>query len=75
MRLPAAVLVAVFAIEAAGAAVLFGPALIQRVTEGGGESNRLTFVRIGFELFSQSPVVGTGPGSWVIERVAADPPG
>jgi O-antigen ligase len=66
--LPAAVLVAVFAIEAAGAAVLFGPALIQRI-EGGGESTRATFVRIGFELFSQAPIAGAGPGSWVIERV------
>ena len=47
--------------------VLLGPALLRRVAAG-GESNRLAFVRIALELFQQSPVVGTGPGTWVIQR-------
>lgn len=49
--------------------ILIGPAIAGRVTQG-GEGNRLTFVRIALELFSQSPLVGTGPGSWVIQRPA-----
>lgn len=54
-----------------GAAVVVGlaPAIIRRASEG-GEANRLTFVRIALELFAQSPIVGTGLGTWVIERPA-----
>lgn len=53
--------------------VLVGPAIVKRATEG-GEGNRVTFVRIALELFAQSPVVGTGPGTWVIQRPALTRP-
>jgi O-antigen ligase len=48
--------------------VVLGPAIVHRATDT-GEQTRLTFTRIALELFTESPVVGTGPGSWVIERV------
>lgn len=42
--------------------------LIAKRAADGGEAHRLAFIRIALELFVQSPVVGTGPGSWVIQR-------
>lgn len=50
------------------ALAIVGPAILRRVASG-GEENRLTFVRVALELFAESPVVGGGPGSWVIERL------
>lgn len=58
---------------AVGAVVLLGPAIVRRVMEG-GEANRLAFARIALELFAQSPIVGTGPGTWVIHRPALTRP-
>ena len=60
---------AVAVVGVAAVVVLLGPAVIQRVTAG-GEANRLAFVRIALELFADSPIVGTGPGTWVIQRPA-----
>lgn len=50
-----------------------GPSILRRAAEG-GEAIRGGFVRIALALFSQSPLVGTGPGSWVIQRVALTQP-
>jgi tetratricopeptide (TPR) repeat protein len=55
------------------AAIVAGPSILRRAAEG-GEEVRGGFVRIALELFSQSPLVGTGPGSWVIQRVALTQP-
>lgn len=55
-------------------AAALAPAIIRRATEG-GEALRLTFVRIALELFGQSPIVGTGPGTWVIQRPGLTLPG
>lgn len=52
---------------AAIAIVAVAPLIIKRAGDG-GEANRIAFVRIALELFAQSPIVGTGPGSWVIQR-------
>jgi O-antigen ligase len=49
------------------AIVVVAPAILRRLS-GGGEEVRLAFVRIALELFAQSPIVGTGPGTWVIQR-------
>jgi len=49
--------------------IALGPAVLKRVTAG-GEANRLAFVRIALDLFAESPAVGTGPGTWVIQRPA-----
>ena len=53
--------------------VVSGPSILRRAAEG-GEAIRGGFVRIALELFSQSPLVGTGPGSWVIQRIALTQP-
>ena len=58
---------------AVAAIVLLGPAILRRVG-GGGEEVRLAFVRIALDLFAQSPIVGTGPGTWVIQRPALTRP-
>jgi tetratricopeptide (TPR) repeat protein len=49
------------------------PSILRRAAEG-GEEIRGGFVRIALDLFSQSPIVGTGPGSWVIQRIALTEP-
>lgn len=61
-------LLAIVALLGLVVAVVLGPAILHRTADA-GESTRLTFTRIALELFTESPVVGTGPGSWVIERV------
>lgn len=66
-------LIPVVIVLALGTAVVFGPTIIRRASSG-GEENRLVFVRIALELFAESPVVGTGPGSWVIERLPLTQP-
>jgi O-antigen ligase len=45
------------------------PAVGRRLGEG-GEDLRATYAAIALRLFGQSPIVGTGPGTWVIERIA-----
>jgi O-antigen ligase len=50
--------------------VYVAPAILRRV-EAGGEDLRATFAVVSLRLFLESPIVGTGPGTWVIERIAA----
>lgn len=50
-------------------AVVLGPSVVRRVQEG-GEGTRATFSLAGLRMFEESPVVGTGPGTWVIQRMA-----
>lgn len=50
-------------------AVIVAPAIAQRVFAG-GESARLTFAAAAIRMFGTSPLVGTGPGTWVIQRPA-----
>jgi len=52
-----------------GLALVLVPTVVHRASEG-GEVNRLVFVQVALRLFAESPVVGTGPGTWVIQRVA-----
>lgn len=51
-------------------AAAFAPAILRRVTEG-GESARAQYAITALRMFGESPIVGTGPGTWVIQRVAA----
>jgi tetratricopeptide (TPR) repeat protein len=53
--------------------VIAAPSILRRAAEG-GEAIRGGFVRIALDLFSQSPLVGTGPGSWVIQRIVLTQP-
>lgn len=50
------------------------PAIFRRVG-GGGETLRLTYAQVALRMFLDSPVVGTGPGTWVVERRSFTEPG
>jgi O-antigen ligase/tetratricopeptide (TPR) repeat protein len=50
-----------------GAGVLLGPALAGRLGAG-GEELRAQYTVVAIRLFVASPIVGTGPGTWVIQR-------
>jgi O-antigen ligase len=59
-------------VAAAGMAVAvlaFAPAILRRVSEG-GEDARAQYATSALRMFATSPVVGTGPGTWVIQRLA-----
>lgn len=49
------------------------PGILLRA-ESGGEQWRLTFYRDAIRMFQDSPVVGTGLGTWVIQRIAYTQP-
>jgi O-antigen ligase/tetratricopeptide (TPR) repeat protein len=50
-----------------GLAVTLAPPVLRRFQEG-GEDARLAYTLAGLRMFLESPVVGTGPGTWVIQR-------
>ncbi|MBI2781881.1 MAG: O-antigen ligase family protein [Chloroflexi bacterium] len=52
------------------AAVVFTPAIVRRVSEGGADA-RAQYAVTALRMFAESPVVGTGPGTWVIQRISA----
>jgi O-antigen ligase len=49
-------------------ALAFGPGVLRRAFEG-GENLRGGFVSSSLRMFSESPIVGTGPGTWVAQRI------
>jgi O-antigen ligase/tetratricopeptide (TPR) repeat protein len=50
-------------------AVALAPAVARRIGEG-GESVRIGFSAAALRMFVESPLAGTGPGTWVIQRLA-----
>jgi len=64
---PIAGIVLVVAVVAIG--VVAVPGVLLRA-ESGGEGLRTTFYAIALRIFGDSPLVGTGPGTWVIQRIA-----
>ena len=56
-----------------GLAVGLGPAILRRLGEG-GEDLRASYVVIALRLFGTAPLFGTGPGTWVIDRIAQTQP-
>ncbi|MEW5991525.1 MAG: O-antigen ligase family protein [Chloroflexota bacterium] len=48
--------------------IALAPGVIRRALEGGDEI-RAGFVIVALHMFYQSPIVGTGPGTWVADRV------
>jgi O-antigen ligase len=56
-------------VVALGALVVLAPLLAQRLTVSGADM-RLGYVASAQRMFAESPLVGVGPGGWVIERVA-----
>lgn len=51
-----------------GVAVL-APAILRRVFEG-GEDLRFAYAAAGIRMFLESPIIRTGPGTWVVQRAA-----
>jgi len=69
-RRPAVRLAAVIAVVALlASAVVLTPSVLRRAFEG-GEDLRLAYATAAFRMFEESPLVGTGPGTWVIQRPA-----
>ncbi|MBA2381793.1 MAG: O-antigen ligase family protein [Chloroflexi bacterium] len=56
-------------VVAAVAAIAVIPGVLLR-TGAGGEGLRLTFFRSAIRMFTESPIHGTGLGTWVAQRVA-----
>jgi O-antigen ligase/tetratricopeptide (TPR) repeat protein len=50
-------------------AAVLAPAILRRASEG-GEDLRLSYVTIALRMFQESPIVGTGLGTWVVQRIA-----
>jgi tetratricopeptide (TPR) repeat protein len=50
------------------ATAVLTPIVVKRAGEG-GEDLRAQFAVIALRIFGESPIVGTGPGTWVIQRV------
>ena len=50
------------------AGVILAPVVVRRLTDG-GEDLRLNFLLAAGRVFSDSPILGTGPGTWVIQRI------
>ena len=65
----AAGLGAVLVIVTFVAMVAFAPAILRRLSEG-GEDLRTQYAVTALRMFQASPIVGTGPGTWVIQRIA-----
>lgn len=49
--------------------------LAGRILDGGTIGERLDIWLSAIQLFGQSPVLGTGPGTWPVLKYAANPPG
>ncbi len=72
-RLPKAGLLAVVGAVAV-AAVTVGPAILQRLVGGGGDSLRVTLNLTALRMFAEDPLTGSGPGTWVVRRAAFTEP-
>ena len=54
-------------------AVIFGPGMLARF--GGGDGGRLELWATALRMIEDAPVLGFGPGTWMIRRVAYTEPG
>lgn len=50
------------------ALILVGPTILRRLGSG-GEDLRLNYLLAASRMFAEAPILGTGPGTWVIQRV------
>lgn len=50
------------------AALALGPAVLNRL--GSGDGGRLELWATALRMFEEAPVLGSGPGSWMVQRVA-----
>lgn len=60
-------------VSLAACAVLFGPSILSRVAAG-GEDQRTSFYAVALRMAGDSPIVGSGPGMWVAQRIAYTQP-
>ena len=51
-----------------GALAILAPVLIRRATDSGADL-RLNYVLAAQRMFAEAPILGVGPGSWVIEHI------
>ena len=63
------VALAVAGIGGIGALVVLAPVIIRRLTDSGADL-RINYVLAAGRMFGEAPLVGTGPGTWVIQRIA-----
>ncbi len=61
-------------IVSVAAVVLMGPGLLLRATTG-GDGGRPVYFATALRMFESSPLVGTGPGTWVPQRIDYTQPG
>jgi O-antigen ligase/tetratricopeptide (TPR) repeat protein len=54
--------------------LVLAPSVLLRIAQGGG-TLRVDLWRSAISIFSEHPVLGSGPGTWVQLKVAANPPG
>ena len=72
---PAHRMAALLGAGAAGAVTLaFAPAILHRFGQG-GDSVRVDLWRTALTIFLEHPLTGSGPGTWVQLKVAANPEG
>jgi O-antigen ligase len=57
------------AVVGIAAAAVAGPGLLLRAADG-GDGGRPTYFATAVRMFESSPLVGTGPGTWVPQRIA-----
>jgi tetratricopeptide (TPR) repeat protein len=50
------------------AAVALAPAVLRRLTEG-GEDLRAGYIAAAVRMSGEAPLLGTGPGTWVVQRI------
>ena len=55
-------------------AVVFGPAMIDRFA-GYGDGGRPTYWATAIRMFQDAPLLGQGPGTWMVRRMAFTEPG
>ena len=57
------------ALGVAAVGALLGPGVLARLGAG-GDDLRAAYVAAATRIFAEAPVLGTGPGTWVIQRVS-----
>ena len=66
------VLLAVAGIGGFGILVILAPVIVRRLTDGGADL-RLSYIASAGRMFGEAPLQGTGPGTWVVQRIAYTP--
>ena len=51
-----------------GALVVLAPVIIRRATDSGADL-RVNYLLAAERMFAQAPILGTGPGTWVVQRI------